>query len=88
MTQRRKRPLPPSARRGPTTGPAPDPGSWELRHSPYTVEGQIEGMGRFAVGTRRAGRPSSASGGRALVLLVLVPVALAVWQLVVTLTSG
>lgn len=42
--------------------PRPRPGSgegttlkdWELQNSPFTFEGQIEGLGRFARGVRHA----------------------------------
>lgn len=29
-------------------------GNWELQHSPYTFEGQIEGLGRFGRGLASA----------------------------------
>jgi hypothetical protein len=28
---------------------------WELRHSPYTPEGEIEGAGKFAAGAKNLG---------------------------------
>lgn len=34
----------------------PDP--WELRHSPYTPEGEIEGAGKFAAGAQDLGSRS------------------------------
>jgi hypothetical protein len=43
--------------------PRPRPGSgdttphgWELQNSPFTFEGQIEGLGRFGRGMRHASR--------------------------------
>lgn len=89
MTQRRKRPPAPSVRRRPAPGAMPEPGSWNLQYSPYTVEGEIEAMGRLAAGARAGDATrSSAWGGWAVVLLVLAPVALALWQLVVMLARG
>lgn len=31
---------------------------WELRHSPYTPEGEIEGAGKFAAGAQNLGSRS------------------------------
>lgn len=43
----------------------PEPRGWELAHNPHTFEGQIEGLGRFASGSRRV------SGWRRWVAVVL-----------------
>lgn len=55
------------------------PASWELQHSPYTVEGKIEGVGRFAAGV------SQATGWRrrvAIGLALLFPVGIALALLI------
>ena len=49
----------------------PEPKGWELEHSPFTFEGEIEGLGRFAAGAGRAG------GRRRLVQAVAVVALLA-----------
>jgi hypothetical protein len=36
----------------PGSGDRTTPHDWELQHSPFTFEGQIEGLGRFARGVR------------------------------------
>ena len=38
----------------PGSGDRTTPHDWELQHSPFTFEGQIEGLGRFARGVRHA----------------------------------
>jgi hypothetical protein len=48
----------------------PDP--WELRHSPYTPEGEIEGAGKFA-----AASTSLAPHGRRVVRIVVIVTLLA-----------
>lgn len=52
---------------------------WELRYHPYTIEGRIEGLARFARGVNRRkqdGRPTY--GARALLVVFLVPVVVSV----------
>lgn len=49
--------------------------SWELIHSPYTVEGRIEGVARFARGLRRA-RGRKRLVGMSMWALIVVPFAL------------
>jgi hypothetical protein len=48
ITRRKPRPRPPAA-----GDPAAAHG-WELQNSPYTFEGEIEGLGRFGRGVRHA----------------------------------
>ena len=38
----------------PGSGDATTPHGWELQNSPFTFEGQIEGLGRFGRGVRYA----------------------------------
>ena len=49
--------------------------SWELIHSPYTVEGRIEGIARFAQGLRRS-RGRKRLLGMGMWALIVVPFAL------------
>lgn len=61
---RRKRRSPPGA--GQERG-------WETRHSPYTIEGEIEGFSRLAAGS--TGRPRRQGGRRLLATFVVVAMA-------------
>ena len=61
---------------------------WETRHSPYTVEGEIEGFGRLADGVnqrrkRRGGRHST--GTQAVVYLLLASLVAGVLATLITL---
>ena len=38
----------------PGSGDGTTPGGWELQNSPFTFEGQIEGLGRFGRGVSHA----------------------------------
>ena len=75
------------SRHPPPPEPGPEPQGWELRHSPYTFEGRIEGLGRFASGSHRV------PGWRRWVAVVLalsflLPVALGLVGYVVSLLGG
>ena len=41
-------------RHRPGSGDGTNPHGWELQNSPYTFEGEIEGLGRFGRGVRYA----------------------------------
>lgn len=56
---------------------------WELRHSAYTIEGEIEGAGRFARGARHAS-PGRRIGARLFVGVWFAVFALALVVLAVT----
>lgn len=49
IKRRKPRPRPPAGGAGEELR-----ANWELRHSPYTFEGQIEGLGRFGRGLASA----------------------------------
>jgi hypothetical protein len=59
---------------------APGEDGWELQHSPYTFEGQIEGLRRFGPGLPSASR-SQRRAAVVVVLAFLLPsvTALIVW---------
>ncbi len=89
MTTRRKRRPPPrrTEHRGGTVGPD-GPGSWELRNSPYTVEGEIEGFGRLAGGARGGGGSSSRAAIVVVIVAIVVSLGLGVVQLLVDVLRG
>ena len=50
------------------------PDQWELRHSPYTPEGEIEGAGKFAAGAQNLG-PRSQRVVKVTVIITLLALA-------------
>lgn len=70
---RRRKPRP---RPGP--GNRTDPHSWELEHSPFTFEGQIEGLGRFGRGVRHVS-PRMRLLATVVALMFILP--LVIWLL-------
>lgn len=58
---------------------------WELEHSPYTFEGRIEGLGRFADGVNRGHRRREVRG--MYWLWMATPVACLIVWLAVTLLN-
>jgi hypothetical protein len=47
---------------------------WELRHSPYTPEGEIEGAGKFAAGAKHL-QPRQRRAVRIMVIVTLLAMA-------------
>ena len=60
----------------------PDAGGWEMRNSPYTFEGQIEGLSRFGRGVSSAS-PRMRLVATIVALLFIVPffAGLVIWLL-------
>ncbi|MBW3668572.1 MAG: hypothetical protein KY443_05100 [Actinobacteria bacterium] len=61
---------------------------WETRHSPYTVEGKIEGFGRLADGInqrRKRRRGGRSAGMQAVVYLLLASLVAGVLATLITL---
>ena len=48
-------------------------GGWTQQHSPYTIEGEIEGFARFATGVRRHPRRNMRLAGILVVVVLALP---------------
>ena len=70
VKRRKPRPRPPAA--GDRTAHG-----WELQNSPYTFEGQIEGLGRFGRGVRYAS-PRMRLVATVVALLFILPFAIGI----------
>ncbi|MGH9008518.1 MAG: hypothetical protein ACRDYF_01575 [Acidimicrobiia bacterium] len=72
--QRRK------VRRRPPVGDGAEPqGSWELQNSPFTFEGQIEGLGRFGRGLGTAS-PRMRLMAKVVAATFLLPFVVWIWN--------
>ncbi len=56
-------------------------GGWQLKHSPYTVEGEIEGFARLATGARRSHGRARRLFGFAVLLVFGIPLVIGVVSL-------
>lgn len=62
----------------PTADDKPELQGWALQNDPYTIEGELEGLGRFATGARRTRRPVMKVAAYVLIAAFLLPFGLGI----------
>ena len=62
----------------PTADDKPELHGWALQNDPYTIEGEIEGLGRFATGARQTRRPVMKFAAYLIIAAFLLPFGLGI----------